>query len=130
MLSISETRPDTVTRGIEPVADELPRGVLDIDSDPQGGRSRMVAITKNHKIPSNPVEARAAVRGVLQQLLDPAERHAQHRRHVPQAQPVNVHQSPRGLPQTPLLRPGSIPPPWPAHCAPAANSTASGSIRR
>ncbi|MGH3824614.1 MAG: hypothetical protein ACRDRA_17540 [Pseudonocardiaceae bacterium] len=27
-------RPDAVTCGIEPVAEELPRGVLDIDSDP------------------------------------------------------------------------------------------------
>jgi PIN like domain len=54
-------RPDAVTCGIEPVAGELPRGVLDIDWIPRVAAHGWVAITKNHKIRSNPVEARAAV---------------------------------------------------------------------
>jgi hypothetical protein len=54
-------RPDAVTRGIEPVADELPRGVLDIDWIPRVAAHGWIAITKNHKIRTNPVEACAAV---------------------------------------------------------------------
>ena len=54
-------RPDAVTCGIEPVAEELPRGVLDIDWIPRVAAHGWVAITKNHKIRSHPVEARAAV---------------------------------------------------------------------
>jgi hypothetical protein len=54
-------RPDAVTCGIEPVAVELPRGVLDIDWIPRVAAHGWVAITKNYKIRSNPVEARAAV---------------------------------------------------------------------
>lgn len=54
-------RPDAVTCGIEPVAVELPRGVLDIDWIPRVATHGWVTITKNHKIRSNPVEARVAV---------------------------------------------------------------------
>jgi hypothetical protein len=50
-----------VTCGIEPVTKELPRGVLDIDWIPRVAAHGWVAITKNHKIRPNPVEARAAV---------------------------------------------------------------------
>ena len=54
-------RPDAVTCGIEPVAEELPRGSLDIDWIPRVAAHGWVAITKNHKIRSNPVEAHVAV---------------------------------------------------------------------
>lgn len=50
-----------MTCGIEPVTKELPRGVLDIDWIPRVAAHGWVAITKNHKIRPNPVEARAAV---------------------------------------------------------------------
>ena len=45
-------RPDAVTCGIEPVAEELPRGSLDIDWIPRVAAHGWVAITKNHKIQS------------------------------------------------------------------------------
>ncbi|MGH3786529.1 MAG: hypothetical protein ACRDRG_08255 [Pseudonocardiaceae bacterium] len=50
-----------MTCGIKPVADELPRGVLDIDWIPRVAAHGWVAITKNHKIRSNPAEAPTAV---------------------------------------------------------------------
>lgn len=59
--SLMWVRPDAVTCGIEPVAEELPRGSLDIDWIPRVAAHGWVAITKNHKIRSNPVEAHVAV---------------------------------------------------------------------
>lgn len=53
-------RPDAVTCGIQPAAEELPRGILDIDWIPKVASYRWVAITKNQKIRTNPVEARVA----------------------------------------------------------------------
>lgn len=53
-------RHDAVACGIEPVARELPRGVLDIDWIPKVAAHGWVAITKNHKIRTNPVEAQVA----------------------------------------------------------------------
>jgi hypothetical protein len=55
-------RPDAVTCGIAPVAEELPRGILDIDWIPKVASRGWVAITKNHKIRTNPVEAQVAVK--------------------------------------------------------------------
>lgn len=54
-------RPDAVTCGISPIAKELPRGVLDIDWIPEVAARGWVAITKNHKIRTNPTEAKVAV---------------------------------------------------------------------
>lgn len=54
-------RHDAVTCGIEPVAEELARGILDIDWIPRVASHGWVAITKNHKIRTNPVEAQVAV---------------------------------------------------------------------
>jgi hypothetical protein len=51
--SLMWARPDAVTCGIEPVAEELPRGVLDIDWIPGVAAHGWVAITKNHKIRPN-----------------------------------------------------------------------------
>jgi hypothetical protein len=54
-------QPDALSCGIEPVAEELPRGVPDIDWIPRVAAHGWVTITKNHKIRSNPIEARAAI---------------------------------------------------------------------
>ena len=54
-------RPDAVTCGIEPVAEELPRGILDVDWIPRVASHGWVTITKNHMIRTNPVEAQVAV---------------------------------------------------------------------
>ena len=59
------SRPDAVTCGIEPVAAELPRGIHDADWIPRVGAHGWVAITKNHRIRSNPVEAQIAVEARL-----------------------------------------------------------------
>lgn len=55
------SRPDAVTCGIEPVAEELPRGIRDVDWIPRVAAHGWVAITKNHKILTNPIEAQIVV---------------------------------------------------------------------
>lgn len=53
-------RHDVVTCGIEPVAEEFPRRIDDIDWIQRAAAHGWVSITKNRKIRTNPFEARIA----------------------------------------------------------------------
>lgn len=54
-------RHDVVTCGQEPLADRLPRGILDVEWIGVVADLGLIAITNNHKIRTNPVEAERAV---------------------------------------------------------------------
>lgn len=58
-------RPDAVTCGVEPVAGEFPRGITDPDWIRRVAAHGWVAITKNRKIRTNPVEAQIAIDSAL-----------------------------------------------------------------
>lgn len=53
-------RADVITCGVEPVADELPRQIRDIEWIPRVAGHGWVAITGDRKIRTNPIEAKVA----------------------------------------------------------------------
>lgn len=53
-------RADVITCGVEPVTDELPRQIQDVDWIPRVAVRGWVAVTGNRKIRTNPIESKVA----------------------------------------------------------------------